>query len=369
MLRVWANGPRLAAEGASEELPSITVDGRHDPVDRPDATTWVIRPPGGIAAGQSVLVEVSFTLRLPGAANDRISRTGDAVRLGSFFPVLAWEPGRGWATEPATPGFAEASTVPTADFDVALEVPAGLSVLGSGELGPDGRWKAIAMRDFAASIGRFRTATATVDAGRPVNVTVGVADGMADDPAAYLDKVTRVLRDFGRRFGAYPWSSYSLALTPNLTGGIEYPAHVMQGPGYIGRTTSHEVGHMWFYGLVGNNQGRDPVLDEGLATYAEARFEDTLASLQATAIPAAGRGRAGEPMVFWDRHRSEYYRSVYVQGAVAIAALGPPEAVDCALRLLIAATAYQVVDQATVVRTLQVVFPDAPAVLGSFGIR
>ena len=32
----------------------------------------------------------------------------------------------------------------------------------------------------------------------------------------------------------------------------------------------HEVAHEWFYGMVGDDQFRDPWLDEAFATYAEA---------------------------------------------------------------------------------------------------
>ncbi len=86
-----------------------------------------------------------------------------------------------------------------------------------------------------------------------------------DGARAYLDRVVAALEDFGRRFGPYPWPTFTFAITPQLGGGIEYPGHVMQGQNTLG-VTSHEVGHQWFYGLVGNNQGRDPWLDEGLAS-------------------------------------------------------------------------------------------------------
>ena len=59
---------------------------------------------------------------------------------------------------------------------------------------------------------------------------------------------------------------------------------------------------------------------------AEARFEGTLAAMRATSIPAAGRGRTAEPMAYWESRQSIYYRSVYVQGAVALGEAGPPEA-------------------------------------------
>jgi hypothetical protein len=213
------------------------------------------------------------------------------MRLGSFLPLLAWEPGRGWATDPPTSGFAEAATSPAADWSVGIGVPEGVDVLATGRPGPDGRWQAVAARDFAVSVGRFRTASATVEAPHPVEVTVGVHEGIAEDPADYLARVSEALVRLAGWYGPYPWETYSLAITPDLRGGIEFPGHVMQGPDSIGRTTPHEVAHMWFYGLVGNNQAQHPWLDEGLATWAEGRLEGTLDDMaHARSRPRAAAG-------------------------------------------------------------------------------
>jgi hypothetical protein len=208
-----------------------------------------------------------------------------------------------------------------------------------------------------------------VDVGRPVAVTIGVQQGISESPQAYVDKAVRVIRDFSARFGAYPWPTYTMAVTPTLQGGIEFPMHVMQGPGHLGRTTSHEIGHEWFYGLVHDDQGRDPWIDEGLATYAESRFEHSEASFRTRSIPADGRGRLGEPMTYWERHEASYYRSVYVQGAQALMALGPLDRVDCALRHVVARTAYRVAKPADVIAALAAVFPDAAAVFARYGVR
>jgi hypothetical protein len=369
VFRLWPNGPRLARAGARLEVGAVAVDGR--PVDAriDEATTLVARPGGTLAAGRSMDIVVPWRLNLPGPVNDRISRSGDAVRLGSFFPILAWEPGVGWAVDPPTTGFAEASTVASADFTATITVPAGLDVLATGRPDGAGRWTATAVPDFALSVGRFTMASATVDAPQPVEVTVGVHAGIADQPSAYLRQVAEALVDLSRRYGAYPWSSYSLAITPELSGGIEYPMHVLQGPGTTTRTTPHEVAHMWFYGLVTNNQGRDPWLDEGLASFAEARVENTLASFRARTIPAAGRNRVGEPMSFWESRQSAYYRSVYVQGAQALAALGDADLVDCVLRLYVARTAHRVARPGDLVDAAAAVFPGAEATLARFGIR
>jgi aminopeptidase N len=83
-------------------------------------------------------------------------------------------------------------------------------------------------------------------------------------------------------------------------------------------TASHEVAHQWFYGLVGDDQARDPWLDESFATYAEALDRGSGRTYEGIVIPAGGRGRTGEPMTFWETRQSIYFRSVYIQGAVAL---------------------------------------------------
>jgi len=368
VFRLWPNGPRPAALGGRLEAGPVTVDGQEEPTLSPDPTTLVVASGRRFEAGRAVRVTIPWRLRLPGGADDRVSIDGGAIRLGSFFPILAWEPSVGWATEPATGNFAEASTATTADFDVTLEVPSGFEALASGVQDRPGHWTATAMRDVGVSIGRFTKATATAHAPEPVVVTVGVHAGLAESAPAYLQKVVVTLEELAARYGPYPWPTFTLALTPGLGGGIEYPGHVMQGPGTLGRTTSHEVGHQWFYALVGNNQGRDPWLDEGLATWTEAQAERSLTALVATAVPLTGRGRAGAPMAFWETNPGTYYRSVYVQGAQALAALGDPALVDCALRLYVALEAYDIGRPADLIRAAGAVVPDAAARLGRFGI-
>ncbi|HEX2851529.1 MAG TPA: hypothetical protein VHN98_13295, partial [Acidimicrobiales bacterium] len=282
---------------------------------------------------------------------------------------LAWEPGVGWATDPPTSGFAEASLSVPSDFDVTFTVPEGrgLRVLATGVADSPTHWRAVAAGDWAVSVGRFTTASATAVGGQ-VQVTVGVDAQVAESPDGYLAKIVAALDRYSALYGAYPWPAFTMAVEPGLRGGIEYPMHVMQGPGTGGRTTAHEVGHMWFFGLVPNDQGRDPWLDEGLATWLEGRFEGTTAALLAEAIPPDGAGRAGLPMTYWEPRQSIYYRSVYVQGAQAVGALGPPAVVDCALRHLVARQAFSVTTDAAAIAALSEVVPDAGAILARYGI-
>jgi hypothetical protein len=365
VFRLWANAPRTDRAGAHETVDGVRVGPHPADSQQPDPTTLVVPLQPGLAAGQQVGVQVDFTLTLPGTVDDRVSRSGDAIRLGSFFPILAWEPGVGWATEPPSSGFSEASTAPAADFLASIGVPAGFDVLATGVPDGSGRWRADGVEDFAVSVGHFKLASGQAG---PVRVTVGVDASVAQDPAPYVARIVDALNDYAARFGPYAWPVYTMAVEPGLKGGIEYPTHVMQGPAASGRTTVHEVAHQWFYGLVENDQARDPWLDEGLASWAEATHEKTLPSFLARVIPAAGRGKAGQPMTYWEPRQSIYYASVYVQPVQALAALGPPGLVDCGLRVYVARNAYRIARPADLLAALTPIFPQAPAVLARYGI-
>ncbi|HKN49168.1 MAG TPA: hypothetical protein VJ010_02970, partial [Actinomycetota bacterium] len=352
VFRLWPNGPVLTQEGAHLAPGPVTVDGSPATPSLPDPTTMIVPLPRPLAAGQSVTASMPWRLTLPGNVRDRIGDDGPAVRMGTFYPLLSWEPGVGWATDPPTTVYAEATTSPAADFDLTVSAPDGWTVLATGVNDRPGHFSAVGVPDVGLSAGQFSLATGTADGGTgtPVAITVGVAQGLGDSPQPYVAKVRDVIASYARRFGAYPWPSFSLALTSGPgTSGIEYPMHVMQGPGTIGRTTPHEIGHQWFYGLVGNDQGRDPWLDEGLASWAEARHESTLAGFVGRAVPPAGRGHLGEPMTYWTPRQPLYYAGVYVQGVQALAALGPPDRVDCALRVYAARNAYQIARPADLV--------------------
>jgi aminopeptidase N len=242
-------------------------------------------------------------------------------------------------------------------------------VLASGTGDGPGHWRATAVRDFALSAGHFRLATGVAHAPGSVRVTVGVDSTLSDRAADYVKIAVRSLEDYAKRFAPYPWATLTMGITPNLSGGIEYPTHIMQGPGTAAGITPHEVGHMWFYSLVGNDQARDPWLDEGLATYAEARFDGVTARYQRYDVPRQAPGRLGEPMSFWDRQAALYFPGVYAQGAKALLALGGPSVADCALRVYVAREAYRIARPADLVAAAATVVPRAAEIFAGFGIR
>ncbi|MDQ4025449.1 MAG: hypothetical protein M3217_08165 [Actinomycetota bacterium] len=370
VFRLWPNGPRLASEGARLDVAEATLAGGDATVARPDPTTLVYELGEPLDAGAPVTARLRWRLELPGGLLDRISQNGTSIRLGSFFPILSWEDESGWATNPPTTTLAESSTSPTADFDVTVSAPPALDVIATGTETSPGRWEARAVRDFAVAAGEFETVRAVVDAPRPVDVTVGVARGLEATPQQFADAIATALRDLSRRYGAYPWQTFSMAIMPDLgSAGIEYPTMVFQGEKSLRNATTHEVAHSWFYALVGNNQARDPWLDEGVTSWAQGRSDGTMAFFRDYEVEGAARGRLGAPMRYWDAHEDGYYGGVYVQGVQALDALGDPRLVDCALKRYVAENAYDVATTDDLVDALEPDFPRAARVLRRFGAR
>ena len=378
VVRLWPAAPKATAAGGAMDPGPMTVDGVGVAVERPDPTTLVVRR--ALDAHRTVRISLAaWKITIPGATTERWATAGGAVRLGSFAPLLPWEPGRGWATEAPTLVHGEASTSPTASWDLHASAVGGadrhrLDVLSGGVIDPADPTHATfdAVRDIAVAAGTFRFARrSAVVAGRgaPVPVVVGVDAGVSERPDAYADKAVRSLQQMSARFGPYAFGGYTLAITAGLPGGIEYPGFVFAGPNAIGRSTSHEIGHQWFYALVGNDQARDPWLDEGLATWAEAGYEGTLASFVARSIPSEARGHAGAPTSYYDTRSGSYYSGVYVQGTQALAALGPPVEVDCALAAYVAINANRIATNASLIDAMAARLPGAEATLARYGIH
>lgn len=88
-----------------------------------------------------------------------------------------------------------------------------------------------------------------------------------------IDAVTR----YNKWFGAYPYKNLSI-IDGHFSGGMEYPQLVIIGMDEDPFTRLfevvliHEIGHQWFYGLLGSNEIEEAWLDEGFTTYTEIRY-------------------------------------------------------------------------------------------------
>jgi hypothetical protein len=113
-----------------------------------------------------------------------------------------------------------------------------------------------------------------------VSIRCLVPRGYGRTAAEQIEAATFGLQHFGAKLGAYPYATLTIVHPPEgaeEAGGMEYPTLITTGgpwyaPSWVGvarSLTLHELAHQYFYGLVGTDEVSWPMLDEGLATFAE----------------------------------------------------------------------------------------------------
>ncbi|MFC4693094.1 M1 family aminopeptidase [Geodermatophilus arenarius] len=362
VFRLVPNSP-----GAAELGNRITVDDvRGDDVDQAgyeDAGAegpgglYVLQLDGELPAGESTEVELDFTVSLGGSGFERLGTAEDVSWWASGFPLLAWEPGVGWARDPFVGIIGETATSPVADTTISVSAPEDLVVLMTGDQDEpsapeDGRrtWTSHepVARDVSVAAGEFRTATLTSPGG--VEITTGVLPDSRTGPGELADWASEDVTALADRFGPFPYDTLTVPLLPDQGGGIEYPSSILLA-GASRVVLEHEVAHMWFYGMVGDSQFRDPWLDEAFATYAESDGDVSRERLDAT---LAAPGDVGAAMDEFSDSGS-YFDVVYAKGGAALLAAreaaGAAE-FDAALRCYVQLNAWTIATPADLAQAL-----------------
>ncbi|MFM9910680.1 MAG: M1 family metallopeptidase [Chitinophagaceae bacterium] len=89
-------------------------------------------------------------------------------------------------------------------------------------------------------------------------------------------------KSYSSWLGEYPYPVVQAVEGPKnqSSGGMEYPMiTLITSPGAddenLDAVITHEVGHNWFYSILGTNERENPWMDEGLNTYYQFRYEAT----------------------------------------------------------------------------------------------
>lgn len=76
--------------------------------------------------------------------------------------------------------------------------------------------------------------------------------------------------------GQYPYNTVKVVQNKTGSGGMEYPTitliHSSGKPDELDFLINHEVGHNWFYGILGSNEKDFPWMDEGMTSYYDNRY-------------------------------------------------------------------------------------------------
>jgi PAS domain-containing protein len=392
VLRAWPNKPATSHAGNALEVTGVRLDGVAvapvlTPAGAPDGApaTLIEAPlPSCAAAGAPVTVDLTFEVLLGEGTDERlgVARSGAIAWFGTAFPLLAWERGRGWARDDAVAVPGEMATSETFELrSLEVAVPIGYEVLGVGTpLGTRDdpatgrvthRFSAPSVRDVTVSVGDLELLEEVVEG---TTLHLGVPPGTRASLDEWREHVVTAIRALIDHLGPLPYEDLWVSVVPDQSDGIEYAGAVQFGDVELdeqGWLISHELAHQWFYGLVGNNQARDPWLDEAFASFLQRLVDDRDPWRHGWHDDHAD-GELGRPMAFWaarERPGRAYVEGVYARGAEALVAAreaAGTEAFDAALHDYLVANAHAIATPDDV-RTAFAHLPDAIEVLEAAG--
>ncbi|MDR3091500.1 MAG: M1 family metallopeptidase [Clostridiales bacterium] len=301
--------------------------------------------PEELPAGADTDMTLQFSAKIPKISH-RTGANENALWCGNFLPTLSVYDDKGWHTEDYTragdPFYTE-----TANFTVTLAAPPGYAAAATGSagkeenvLGPDGQalksvtYTANLSRDFAFALSdKYQKKSAAT----PQGVTINIYTYSDADAEKYLDTAQKALDYFGALIGTYPYKQLNIAETELfMSCGMEYPQMIFMDSGYLkkdaaARTLVHEIGHQWFYNIIGNNQIAEAWLDEGLLSFVQEGFFNDTEALDAEMrraydalaefIEASGVDSSLRQSTAYYDSWNDYYEIQYVKGKLMFYAL------------------------------------------------
>ncbi|MGW1744379.1 M1 family aminopeptidase [Streptomyces sp. NPDC002092] len=286
-------------------------------------TALQITLPTPLAQGQSATIGFDLGITVPSGA-DRFGHDGAFNNIGNALPVLAVRDGSGWHLDPYTNN-GESFYSLAADFKVTLDHPSTLLVPATGTStdtpGSSGRTVTTAtaskVRDFAWAAGPFSKISGTSAAGTAINI-YSVSGISSSDAQSMLSTAKSAVDAHAARFGAYPYGELDAVIDNNYWfGGMEYPGFVLD----LVSTTAltHEIGHQWWYGIVGDDEYNSPWLDEAFTDYAtDLALGKTGTNCWNSVSWASSAEKITNSMAYWDAHSSRYSTVVYGYGKCAL---------------------------------------------------
>ncbi|MFJ1703761.1 M1 family aminopeptidase [Kitasatospora sp. NPDC088346] len=288
-----------------------------------NCTALKVSLPAPLPQGRSGSIGFDLGISVPSGA-DRFGHDGAYNFIGNALPLLAVRDGAGWHLDPYTNN-GESFYSLAADFAVTLDHPSGLLVPATGTSvdtpGSAGRTvtraTASKVRDFAWGAGPFTRISGTSPAGVKVNVYSVSGISAANAQSMLTTSISAVDAHAGR-FGAYPYTEVDAVLDNNFWfGGMEYPGFVLD----LVSTTAltHEIGHQWFYGIVGDDEYTSPWLDESFTDYAtDLALGITGTNCWNGVSWSSSAEKITNSMAYWDAHSSRYSTVVYTYGKCAL---------------------------------------------------
>lgn len=245
--------------------------------------------------GQRVILTMDFAVTVPQEVELNygvLAYYDEVLTLAHAYPMICVYDDEGWNAE-IPPQDGDVTYADTSFYLVQVTAPKGLTLVTSGQsISSDeaGQVQTLNVasgpaRDFyLVASPNFEEVTQTFG---EVTIHSYARKEFVNGAQFALDTASKALDVYSKRYAQYPYTELDIVATPTLALGIEYPGMVAiadriynvdgeyrGSPAslYIESTVAHEVGHQWFYSLVGDDQLDDPWLDESLTQFATLQY-------------------------------------------------------------------------------------------------
>jgi hypothetical protein len=302
-----------------------------------DDTILRVRLPGSLLPGKSIVLDLDFVVRVPklseaqSFAEANLSYTDDALMAGYWYPLRApYQPDTGWLEAPWWP-IGDPFVSESADYTAVITTTPDITIVSGGTLTRNRevwRYDLPQARTFGfIASPAYQTLTFTSNA-RTYAVSV-LPRHFSLAPIA-LQTLIKAERLFAALYGPYPYPSLRMAEFSGpwsmefggffVLGANEFDSYDGTSRNGLIRILAHETSHQWWYGVVGNDQVREPWLDEGMARFNELRYYETYAPRDVewwksvTNVSRSARP-LNSPITAFSDH-GPYLDSIYDQGAL-----------------------------------------------------
>ncbi|MDD4802873.1 MAG: M1 family metallopeptidase [Syntrophomonas sp.] len=288
-----------------------------------------VKTASAIAAGDDIQVEIIWQAKIP-RLKYRFGSNNTVYMLGNFYPALNVLTKDGWLNS-YNSVFGDPFCFQTAYYAVSLNIPNAYNMVATGRTvsrttEDDGRdtylIEARDARDFSLLV--MYDYTEIKQEIKGVTVKCYFPGQHTEVAQKVLRKSGQILSYYASRFGSYPYEEFKVAFVP-MQGfhGMEYCGLIFLREDFLQQgyepersefILAHEIAHQWWYGMVGNDQLREPWLDEGLANWSAYKY---LQEIEGKQIPSGLEYRNGMDLGKEMRDifsSQEYYRTAYTGG-------------------------------------------------------
>jgi aminopeptidase N len=277
--------------GGALTVSEVRVNGENvEPAYEARDSSLRVPLPTALQPGGQVVIQMDFEVQVTREMAGNYGLFGyfdEVLVLDEFYPAIPAYDDDGWyAYAPAPNG--DLSYFDASFYLVRVTAPANLIIVAPGievDREQDGNRQIVTIaagpaRDFYLAASEHYVVVSETVGETTVN-SYAFAEWENGAELA-LEITARALSIFSERFGAYPYTEFDVASTPMQALGIEYPGMTgitlnvydlnaevsgLPAPVMMESVVAHEVGHQWFYNVVGNDQMGEPWMDEAIVQY------------------------------------------------------------------------------------------------------